>query len=160
MLMTSAVDLHKKLCFPPGGYQRMTRDTSPSFSDVKSADGQAYNEPAFRYFLNIERNRAQRRDRSIALVLVSARQGQKQTLDRMGDRSTDAVFGALTSSVRDADFVGWYREGRVAAAVLAMGDATPSGVRKQLADRVSRQLRERMAANADGMRIRVFELKR
>jgi hypothetical protein len=136
----------------------MTRDTSPAFSDVKGADGQAYNEPAFRYFLNIERNRAQRRARSVALVLVNSRTKHQTPTEGLEPDAMDAIFDALTSSVRDADFVGWYQEGRVAAAVLAMGDNAPSGVRKQLADRVGLRLKERMASKAAGMRVRVFEL--
>jgi len=78
---------------------------------------QAYDEGTFRYFLALEQRRAKRSGRPFWLILVS--------FDDPADAETPidttmaaAVFARLWRCFRETDFIGWYREGRVAGAVL------------------------------------------
>jgi hypothetical protein len=136
----------------------MTRDTAPAFSDVKGTNNHSYNEPAFRYFLEVERRRAHRAGRTIALVLVKSRSSASHPVEGLAPDATNAVFAALGDSVRDADFIGWYREGRIAAAVMPLSDTPPKQVGKHFSDRVGRRLKERLWGQSDRVRVRVFEL--
>ena len=79
--------------------------------------GLAHNEAAFHHFLSIERRRAERGAQSVLLVLVRMRVRMGRSA-RLEPAMATAVFSALGASVRDADFIGWFREDRVAAAVL------------------------------------------
>lgn len=120
--------------------------------------GYAYNESAFRYFLAADRRRAKRSKRSLLLVLVAIRQslGRPATLT---DATATAIFRGLGASLRDVDFVGWYREGKVAAAVLATGANAPDQVRTLVAERVIPALKERLSAERSrNLRVRVLRL--
>src|SRR5262245_36962594 len=82
--------------------------------------GSAYDEDAFRHFLSVDRSRALRLRRVLYLVLVALRQspGRNATLS---DASAAALFRGLGASVREVDYVGWYQQRQVAAAVLPQG---------------------------------------
>jgi hypothetical protein len=134
----------------------MPADRDPGFTAYRCGhNGFAYNEAAFRHLLTIERHRARHSVRRLLLVLVTSRQplpsGSLWTR-----RTTSAVFDALGQSVREVDFVGWYREGAVPGAVLALKHGSPAHVRQQVIDRVSRLLGVRLPAReATQLRVRV-----
>ena len=130
----------------------MMPDSLPSYSGFASgAAGQAYNQTAFRHFLAIERRRAERSGRPLLLLLVALRGNQAES--RLGGATAAAIFRGLGETVREVDFVGWFREGMVAGAVLTQGGtAEPTGA--SVADRVTRVLRTHLPA-AVGRRIRV-----
>ncbi len=110
--------------------------------------GQALNEAAFRHFLHIERRRAERAAHAVLLVLVSMRtsRGGNPTF---GPASASAVFSALGECVRESDFVGWYREGRVAGAVLTHQSATLEDICPRVTIRVTSALRrQRLGVSA------------
>ena len=70
-----------------------------------------------------------------------------------------ALFAGLRVSVREVDFVGWYREGHVAAAALAQGVKGSSEVPRLMAERVLAALRKRLAADqSKNLRVRVVRL--
>jgi hypothetical protein len=123
--------------------------------------GQAYNEQAFRHFLAIERKRAARASRSFLLLLVNLRKepGQGATI---GAKAASRLFSGLARSVREVDFIGWYRQERVAGAVLTQGLETPdqSAVRA-IGERV-RQMVGRHLSRGDVRRlqVRVLQLSR
>ena len=97
----------------------MTPGSTPAYSGFRAGNiGQAYNEAAFRYFLTVDRLRAQRSQRPLLLVLASLRE-RPGTSAWLTQNQTAIFFAALAASVREVDFVGWFREGRVPAAVLA-----------------------------------------
>jgi len=125
------------------------------------AVGQAYNEPAFRHFLALERRRAERAKRSFFLLLVALEGHQGKTRLLRAPVATK-VFGALESCLREVDFMGWYREGRIAGAVLTQGAQTPSSeVADRLADRVTATLRARLPRNsAARLQVRILQLRR
>ena len=104
--------------------------------------GQAYNEQAFRYFLAIERKRSERSGHPFLLLLVDLKEqeGAKASLDSM---VANNLFSNLRLCLRETDFVGWYREERVAGAVLIeLGDRHPTEVSRLIGQRVSERLYE------------------
>jgi hypothetical protein len=123
--------------------------------------GQVYNEAAFRHFLDLERKRSSRSGRSFFVLLV----GMKALRSAAGSipfSLSGRLFEALTESVREVDFVGWYREQQVAGAVLVLGgEAPPADAQRQIAARVSATLRESLPEDAvDRLRIRVLHARR
>ena len=82
--------------------------------------GKAYNEHAFRHFLSIERSRANQSACWFLLVLVSLKRPPGSDID-LAPSISAALFSGLGLCVREVDFVGWFREDRVAGAVLAQG---------------------------------------
>lgn len=120
---------------------------------------EAYNEEAFRHFLTIERKRAERSGRSMLLLLVELK------AERDGDSLMDAsvatrLFSALTACVREIDFIGWYRSGRVAGAVLTQGPEAPaSDVSQQIGERVAHALSERLPSHVrHRIQVRILQL--
>jgi hypothetical protein len=120
---------------------------------------EAYNEPAFRHFLAIERGRAGRSGRSMMLLLVEFK------TERPGDTLIDSalaskLFVALTACVREIDFIGWYRTGRVVGAVLTQGSETPAqDVSQQIGGRVAQVLSDRLSAHVRRrLQVRVLQL--
>src|SRR5580765_4543145 len=86
-----------------------------------------YNEAAFRHFLAVDRWRAERSSRSFFLILVTIRQSSDRGPStgsgqadggggKIADATAAALFRGLDACVREVDFIGWFREGRVAAA--------------------------------------------
>jgi len=120
--------------------------------------GLAYNEAAFRHFLAVDLSRARRSQRSLYLVVVALRNhiGRRT---RLTDATAAALFRGLGSSVREVDFVGWYYESYVAAAVLFQGTKTDDAVAVMIGDRVRATLKQQLAASqSNRIRVRVFRL--
>ena len=137
----------------------MELDSIPAYSGFLGRQfGHAYNEAAFWHFLAVDRRRARRSKRSLLMVLVAVRQspGRPATLT---DATATALFRGLSASVRDVDFVGWYRENQVAAAVLALGVNASDEVRPLIAERVIPALRKRLSGDhSRNVRVRVVRL--
>jgi hypothetical protein len=124
--------------------------------------GQAYNEQAFRHFLAIERKRAMRASRSFLLLLVSLRRDADANVT-INPRSASRLFAGLALSVREVDFIGWYREERIAGAVLTQGVATPepSAVVRRITERVTQVLGQHLPGNESRrLQVRVLQLCR
>ena len=96
----------------------------------------AYDEEAFRYLLEVERKRVARSQGSFLLLLVKLKNtgGLNGQINQV---VAARIFTGLWLSLREADFVGWFRDERVAGAVLTQ-DAEPP-----VAD-VSRRIGERV----------------
>jgi hypothetical protein len=120
--------------------------------------GLAYNEAAFSHFLAIERRRAERSRRSILLVLVSA-QSQAGRPAVLSQTAASELFARLGASVREVDFVGWYREGRVAAAVLTQQAPASPEVCDRVAHRVTSAVSVPVLAAHGRLRVRVVSLR-
>src|SRR5436189_3706941 len=84
---------------------------------VEDRQGRAYDEGAFRYFLALEQQRSTRSGRAFLLVLVYLK-GKAGAGARIDTTLAAPLFGRLWRCFRESDFIGWYREGRVAGAVL------------------------------------------
>ena len=137
----------------------MALDSTPAYYAFRGGQvAQAYNEAAFRHFLAVDRWRAARSMRSLLLVLVTVRQSGGPRA-RLTDATAAALFSGLAACVREVDFTGWYREGHVAAAVLAQGVKVSHDVPRLIAERVLPELRKRLSADQSrNVRVRVVRL--
>jgi hypothetical protein len=120
--------------------------------------GPVYNEEAFRYFLQIERKRASRSNSRFLLLLVDL---QSHTAGTRFDAATGAkLFAAMWPCLRETDFIGWYRQHRVASAVLTqVGESPDVEVSNLVADRVRESLTQRLPANlAARLQVRVYQV--
>jgi hypothetical protein len=121
---------------------------------------QAYNEEAFRYFLAIERKRAERSRRSFFLLLVSLRKVPGMS-GRIPPVVAARIFSGLWLCVREVDFIGWFREDLVAGAVLTQGaqSSTP-GVASRLGQRITDTLCRSVPSNvARRLHVRLLQLR-
>jgi hypothetical protein len=122
----------------------MAFQSSPGYSGFLGGQiGQAYNEAAFRYFLAADRSRAERLQRSILLVLASLRQAPGRSV-QLTHSTAAAMFAGLAAGVREVDFVGWYRHGRVAGAVLAQAVAISEEQIVSVGDRIVAAINEQI----------------
>lgn len=120
--------------------------------------GPAYNEAAFRHFLTVDRSRARRSRRPLYLVLVALRKSLGRRA-QFTDPTATAVFRGLGGSVREVDFVGWYQEGQVAAAVFSQGTKVSDGVAAVIRDRVMTSLTKQLTPEqSTNLRVRVVRL--
>jgi hypothetical protein len=122
--------------------------------------GLAYNEEAFRHFLAIERKRGDRSCHSTLLLLISMKR-QPAMSRRMPPRVAAGVFSGLWDAVREADVIGWFREDRVAGALLTQGADPPvQGVPLRIARRITEMLSVRVPRDAARqLHVRVVQLQ-
>jgi len=121
--------------------------------------GHAHNEEAFRYLLTVERKRASRARRSLLLLLVNLRKQPGGSL-RIPVDVAESIFSSLWGNVREVDFIGWFREERIAGAVLTQGAHQPeSEVARRVGQRLSDALRDCIPAeSACRLHVRVWQL--
>jgi hypothetical protein len=127
---------------------------------VEGAPFQAYNEEAFRYLLGIERNRVERSGRSSLLVLVNLRR-QPDLSTYLTPGVAAKVFAGLSLGVREVDFVGWYRENRIAGAVLAQGPEMPGpDVSRRIGQRITELVGDQLPGHvAHRVHVRLVHLR-
>ena len=127
---------------------------------LEERTGQAYNEEAFRYFLDIERKRAARAHRPVLLLLLAANEPLASGAD-MDPVLAAKLFSGLWRCLRETDVVGWYREGRVPGAILPqVEDGLRPEATREIRQRVTRALCEGLsAAVARRLRVRVYQLR-
>jgi hypothetical protein len=121
--------------------------------------GKAYTEQAFRHLLEVERARAGRSERELRLVLVTVRNGQPGTVERLRPSVASRIFEGLWLTVREMDLVGWFRDGRVAGAVLAeraAGDAaTSAAIQRRVGEVLVQKLPPQVASR---LRVRIVNV--
>jgi len=76
-------------------------------------------EETFRYLLKAEHQRAQRSGHGYYILLVYKTNDQGMVV-RMDSYLANEVFNALARSLRETDYIGWYREGHIAGGVLTV----------------------------------------
>ena len=120
--------------------------------------GQAYNEEAFRYFLEIERKRAARARRPVLLLLLDLKE---QPAAHMDPILAGKLFSGLWLCLRETDVIGWYREDRVAGAVLTQLENGPqSNVSGLIRQRAMGALSHGLSSDvARRLRVRVYQLR-
>ena len=92
--------------------------TGAAFSLAVDSDlVHVYGEPAFHYFLDIERARFIRSARPCVLLRVDMKD-RHGIPARLSQNLSERLFLAIAKSVRETDFIGWYEDQRVAGAVL------------------------------------------
>lgn len=79
----------------------------------------AYNQEVFRYLLESESKRSERSGFFCRILLVYWTDAQGRDV-QMNSYAAKTVMAALSRSLRDTDYIGWYREGRIAGAVLTV----------------------------------------
>jgi hypothetical protein len=109
----------------------------------EAAPGPFYNEAAFRYFLGVERRRAQRSGQPFHLLTVDVG-ARTDTGDRVGTSLVLRVFAGLRECLRETDILGWYQHGRVLGAVLAEFRPGSRAEIEHFTGRVSTTLRRRL----------------
>jgi hypothetical protein len=120
--------------------------------------GTEYDEETFVYFLAIERARAGlvKQPPRLLLATLEPVSGQPAPIP---PASAARLFEGLRMSLRDTDIMGWYRQGRVAGAVLSACDDAPESEMSDLIEqRVGDTLRQRLPSNAArSLRVRVVQ---
>jgi hypothetical protein len=94
---------------------------------LEARHGLAYNEEAFHYFLAIERRRADRSETPFLLILVDLPTPEGRA--PIGPLLARQLFRGLSRAAGETDFIGWYRHGRIAGAVLV---EVSDGAREEL----------------------------
>jgi hypothetical protein len=119
--------------------------------------GGPYGEEPFRYFLAVERKRAQRSGCLLLLLLVDL-EGPPGVSARIDRAIATRLFADLGRCLRETDFIGWYREERVAGAVLTeLGDGPPREVARRVGQRVREALGGGLPSNvARRLRVHVY----
>ncbi len=121
--------------------------------------GRAYNEEAFRYFLSNERMRSERSDRPFLLLLVDLKK-QRGASVRFDVAVAAQLFVGLGRCLRETDFVGWYRDRRLAGAVLTqLPDASSVDLCRVVRERASTALSESLPSDMfSRLQMRIFQL--
>ena len=79
----------------------------------------AYNQEAFRYLLESESKRSERSGYFCQILLVYSTDAQGRIV-QMDFHGAKTVMAALSRSLRETDYIGWYRDGRIVGAVLTV----------------------------------------
>lgn len=128
---------------------------------LESGPGTEYHEDAFLYFLSVERSLANHANQALRLLLAAVEPVAGRPVP-MGKALATRVFGGLRVSLRETDVVGWYRQDRVAGALLSAGAAADGADLSTVIERrVSEGLRQRLPpAVACDLRVRIIQLRR
>jgi len=133
-----------------------TEDIRRPIRELECPPGEEYDEDTFNYLLGMERARAERASRRVRLLLATL-EGESGESAMITSSCAARLFGGLRQLLRDTDIVGWYRQNRVAGAVLcarldgsdeetsrAIGARVGEGLRRLLPARTARNLRVRV----------------
>jgi len=96
-----------------------------------------HNEAAFRYLLESESKRSEQSGYFYQILLVYQTNVQEDILQMDSDVAAK-VIAALSQTLRDTDYIGWYREQFIVAGVLTV-------VRQESMAQVSSHIQKRMA---------------
>jgi hypothetical protein len=120
--------------------------------------GAAYDERTFLYFLAIERARVERSNRPLRLLCATLEPVPGKPV-AISPASAARLFEGLRLSLRETDVMGWYRQDRVAGAVLtACADAPGSEMSGLVERRVGEWLRQRLPSKlARSLRVRIIQ---
>ena len=120
--------------------------------------GSVYDEDTFGYLLEIERARAERSDHPVRLLFATVEPVPGEPVP-ISPSSATKLFAGLKQSLRETDVMGWYRQDRVAGAVLSARAGTPRpGVSDLVEQRVGERLRQRLPSRiARSLRVRVIQ---
>src|SRR3954471_206598 len=164
-----AVDLHCGRSYKPmamttaileqwaTGLRSLESADEPAFGPaVEDRTGQAYNQAAFRYFFRLERQRAERAGRPVALLLIDL--GEPTSPRRFHPKAAARLFEALRGVLRDTDVVGWHHQGHVVGALLTSeAGAIAPDIERVIADRVGHAIRQSLSGErSPRIEVRVF----
>jgi hypothetical protein len=118
-----------------------------------------YNEQALRWLLFSESKRSDRSGRSFKILLIYST--DKQELIVHMDRDVvDTVVKALSRSLRETDYIGWYLEGRIVGGVLTvLGQDSAVELSVRIQQRLMEMLRVKLSVEEHSrLRIRFCQL--
>ena len=120
--------------------------------------GEPYDEETFTRFLSLERRRSDRSGRPFFLLIVDLKE-RPGVSARIDETVASQLFLGLRTTLRETDFVGWYRKGCVVGAVLTESRNRP---RKDVAlvvrQRVAKVLGARFTSDvAERIRVGVYQ---
>ena len=123
---------------------------------LECALGAEYNEETVLYFLSLEQARATHSSHQLRLLLVSLEPvpGEPVPIPRA---SASRLFEGFRSWLRETDVMGWYRQDRVAGAVLsarpdALGPETSGFIEQRVREGLQRRLPSSLAGS---LRVRI-----
>lgn len=124
---------------------------------ASTGDPAVYNEEAFRYLLDIERNRFEASSQPFVLILVELMRRLRHP-DPMPAATASQIFGSLTRTLRDTDVVGWYRDQRIIGAVLThLGDMALPDSTRQMSARVTKAFGNDLPGDtANRLKVRLY----
>ena len=112
-------------------------------------------EDAFHYLLKAEAKRSQRSGQNYHILLVYRSQAQG-SITPMHVYVSGVVLDALAQSLRETDYIGWYREGQVIGGVLTVvGQDSIAEVFK----RVQQRMKEVLIAKLGSEESQCFHLR-
>jgi len=121
--------------------------------------GEAYNEQAFHHFLAIEKKRSEASSRPFLLLLVEFEKQVGLTVPMDHEIVSPRLFTALAQALRDTDVLGWYREHRVAGAVLTDLGEAPHAIMSTITARVRGSLQRDLPPNLTSfVSVRLYQL--
>lgn len=128
---------------------------------LDAVPGLEYDEETFLYFLDVERARAERSNRQLRLLLATLEPVANQPVS-IPPKTATTLFDGLRLSLRETDVTGWYRQHRVAGALLAHREEVQgSDVSLLIQDRVRENLLQRLPDKfARSLRVRVIPMKK
>ena len=121
---------------------------------------QAFNEEAFRYLLGVQQRRSERSDQPFVLLLVDLEVDSGSRL-RIHPAVARKLFSGLCRALRETDLVGWYREERIAGALLTeRGGDSWNDVAQIVSQRVRAALAEELPSPVAGcVRVRTHYIQ-
>jgi hypothetical protein len=149
----------RDLAAPDAEFHPEALDCLSSDLAVDGTCAVAYNEDAFRYFLEIERRRSEASARPLLLLLVDLKK-QIPPEASMPAATAERLFTTLAGCLRDTDFVGWYHEGRVIGAVLTQDtESSDTGIAEMVAGRVTTMLNDSLPPSISvRVQVRIYQL--
>ena len=101
-----------------------------------------HSEDGFRYLLDNEFKRSERSGRSFR-VLLAYLTAPNGSFEKMGSNVASKLLAALSRSLRETDYIGWYRDGHIVGGVLtALGDCPTETVVHQIEQRLVHALED------------------
>lgn len=127
---------------------------------LQDGSGEAYNEEAFHYFLEIERKRSETSNRPFLLMLIEPNKHPAGLNPEIDVVAASKLFSILSRCLRETDFIGWYRDGRVAGAVLTQhGEPERDDLSEVVRRRVGEALEKHFPPDRPrGFQVRVYQL--
>ena len=127
---------------------------------LQDGSGEAYNEEAFQYFLEVERKRSEISHRPFLLMLIEFSRHPAGINPEIDVVTTGTLFSMLRRCLRETDFVGWYRERRVAGAVLTQhGEPDRDDLSEVVRGRVGEALEKHFSPDRPRrLQVRVYQL--
>jgi len=134
------------------------QDRPRSIRALERPPGTEYDEETFLYFLTMERARAGRSNQRLRLLLATLEPAPGKPVP-IPPASAARLFRALRLLLRDTDVMGWYRQDRVAGAILSARAGTPENETSSVIEqRVREGLLERLPSSvARSLRVRITQ---